>query len=300
MTDSRALAGAGGTLDAIASAHDAAAAADAASAPRQSRLARLVRDVGPPIIVFGLFIGLWYLFSFVLLTPDSRFLVPPPHDVVDVAYLRWDNLHPLLDALWLSTRVAMLGLAIAIVIGVALATAMSQARWLERSLYPYAVALQVVPILALTPLIGFWFEFNFKSRVIVCVIISLFPIIANTLFGLLSADAGQHDLFTLNGASRWTRLRRLQFPAALPAIFTGIRISAGLSVIGAIVGDFFFRQGKPGLGILISTYQLRLQLEQMFGALILAILLGVVAFTVFGILARRVVGAWYEPSRSGG
>jgi NitT/TauT family transport system permease protein len=299
VTDTRiGLAGAGGTLDAIAAAHDAAG--EGRPARRRGWLGKLLYDIVPPLIVFGMFIGVWYLFSYVLLTPDSRFLVPPPHRVVDVAFLRWNNLHPLLDALWLSTKVAMLGLAIAIVIGVSLATAMSQAPWLERSVYPYAVALQVVPILALTPLIGFWFEFNFKSRVIVCVIISLFPIIANTLFGLLSADAGQHDLFTLNGASRWTRLRRLQFPAALPAIFTGIRISAGLSVIGAIVGDFFFRQGKPGLGILISNYQLRLQSEQMFGALILAILLGVVAFTLFGVLSKRVVGAWYEPNRPGG
>ena len=120
---------------------------------------------------------------------------------------------------------------------------MSQAKWVERSFYPYAVALQTVPILALTPLIGQFFDYNFRSRVIVCVIISLFPIIANTLFGLLSADQGHHDLFRLHGAGRWTRLWKLQFPGALPAIFTGLRISAGLSVIGAIVGDFFFRRG---------------------------------------------------------
>jgi NitT/TauT family transport system permease protein len=130
--------------------------------------------------------------------------------------------------------------------------------------------------------------------VIVCVIISLFPIIANTLFGLLSADQGHHDLFRLHGAGRWTRLWKLQFPGALPAIFTGLRISAGLSVIGAIVGDFFFRRGAPGLGVLITTYQSRLQMEQTFGALILAILLGIVTFWAFGLIGRKVVGSWAD------
>ena len=132
---------------------------------------------------------------------------------------------------------------------------MSQAKWVERSLFPYAVVLQTIPILALVPLIGFWFDFNFRSRVIVCVLIAIFPIINNTLFGLLSADQGQHDLFTLHDSSRFTRLWRLQLPAGMPAIFSGFRISAGLAVIGAIVGDFFFRQGDPGIGKLDRQLQ---------------------------------------------
>ena len=101
-------------------------------------------------------------------------------------------------ALWSSTKVALVGLAISIVLGMLLAILMSQAKWIERSLFPYAVVLQTIPILALVPLIGFWFGFNFRSRVFVCVIIALFPIVTNTLFGLLSADQGQHDLFTLH------------------------------------------------------------------------------------------------------
>ena len=259
-------------------------------------IGRIVRLIGPPLLVFGFFVGIWYLFRAFFLNDSQRFLVPAPHDIVTVAFLKWDNLHPLLDALWLSARVALYGLGISIVLGITLAVLMSQAKWVERSLYPYAVALQTVPILALTPLIGQFFDFNFRSRVIVCVIISLFPIIANTLFGLLSADQGHHDLFRLHGANRWTRLWKLQFPGALPAIFTGLRISAGLSVIGAIVGDFFFRRGDPGLGVLITNYQSRLQGEQMYGALILAIALGVVTFWVFGLIAKMVVGTWADSS----
>jgi len=266
-------------------------------APSRRSLGRVLSDLVPPAIVFALFIAVWYAFSYWLLDKQRRFLVPPPHKVIKTSFFNSANRSALLEGLWLSTKVAMVGLAIAFVLGVALAVIMSQARWAERSIYPYAVALQTIPILALTPLIGFWFEFNFRSRVIVCVIIALFPIIANTLFGLQSVDRGHRDLFLLHGAGRSTRLLKLQFPAALPSIFTGLRISAGLSVVGAIVGDFFFRQGEPGLGILISNYQLRLQSEQMFGALILTVALGVVTFWIFGFIGNKVVGSWHDSAQ---
>jgi NitT/TauT family transport system permease protein len=136
------------------------------------------------------------------------------------------------------------------------------------------------------------------SRVVVCVIISLFPIIVNTLFGLQSAERGMHDLFTLHHAGRLTRLRKLQFPAALPAVFAGLRISAGLSVIGAIVGDFFFGRGEPGIGQLLQRYAARLQGEQLLASIILSSALGVAVFLVFGWLQDRVIGKWYEAGRS--
>jgi NitT/TauT family transport system permease protein len=171
---------------------------------------------------------------------------------------------------------------------------MSQTRWLERSLYPYAVVLQTIPILALVPLIGYWFGFGLGSRVLVCVLIALFPIVANTLFGLRSVPRGLRDLFALHHAGRLSRLLRLELPAALPALLTGLRISAGLSVTGAIVGDFFFRQGEPGLGILIDLYRARLASEQLFAAIILGSLLGLGAFWFFGLLSRLLTGAWHE------
>jgi NitT/TauT family transport system permease protein len=266
----------------------------AAPVRRRRSAGAVLADVVPPAIVFALFIGVWYAFSYWLLDEHRRFLVPPPHKVINTAFLDSANRGALLDGLWLSTKVAVFGLFIAVVIGMTLAVVMSQAKWAERSIYPYAVALQTIPILALTPLIGFWQGFNFRSRVIVCVIIALFPIVANTLFGLQSVERGHHDLFRLHGAGRFTRLFKLQFPAALPAIFTGLRISAGLTVVGAIVGDFFFRQGPAGLGVLISNYQLRLQSEQMYGALILTILLGVVMFWIFGFIGHKVTGSWHD------
>jgi NitT/TauT family transport system permease protein len=261
--------------------------------PRRSR----VRGWLPPFAVFALLIGIWYVISYVVLDAQRRFLMPPPHQVITEALLDPVAMERMMIALGRSVQVAFTGLGIAIVIGMAWAIAMSQARWVERSLFPYAVVLQCIPILALVPLIGFWFDFGFVSRVIVCVLIALFPIVSNTLFGLQSVDRGHHDLFTLHGASRWTRLRKLELPAALPAIFAGLRISAGLSVIGAIVGDLFFKQGDPGLGIVIDNYRARLQSPELFMAIILASLLGVVVFWFFGWLGRRVVGAWYVTER---
>jgi NitT/TauT family transport system permease protein len=248
---------------------------------------------GPPAIVFVAVLLVWYATSLLLVDPAVSFLLPMPHQVVAVAFLDAANLGELLMALWLSARVAMTGLALAVVLGVGLAVAMSQARWVERSLYPYAVALQTVPILALVPLFGYWFGFSTTSRVLVVVLIAIFPIIANTLFGLRSVDPGAHELFTLHRAGRWTRLAKLQLPAALPALFTGLRIAAGASVIGAIVGDFFFQQGQPGIGQLIYIYPRRLQSEMLFAAVLLACFFGLVVFWVFGALARRFT-AWHE------
>jgi NitT/TauT family transport system permease protein len=255
---------------------------------------RWLGNWGPPALVLVAVLGIWYGVSYLLLDPQRRFLVPPPHDVARVSFFDPFNLRELLGALWLSTRVAFTGLAIAIVVGMALAMAMNRARWIERSLYPYAVLTQTIPILAMVPLFGFWFGFGTISRVLVVVLFCIFPVVANTLFGLQSVHREHHDLFTLHGAGRLTRLRKLQFPAALPSIFTGLRISAGLAVIGAIVGDTFFKQGEPGIGILIDRYQSRLQSEQMVAAIILSSLLGIVVFWFFGFLARRAVGGWHE------
>jgi NitT/TauT family transport system permease protein len=253
---------------------------------------------GPPAAVLVAVLGLWYAVSYLLLDPQRRFLVPPPHDVIRVSFFDPFNLRELLGALWLSTRIAFIGLVIAIAIGLLMAVAMNRAKWVERSLYPYAVLTQTIPILAMVPLFGFWFGFGTFSRVLVVVLFCIFPVVANTLFGLQSVHQEHHDLFTLHGASRLTRLWKLQFPAALPSIFTGLRIAAGLAVIGAIVGDTFFKQGDPGIGILIDRYQSRLQSEQMVGAIILSSLLGIVVFWLFGFVARWAVGGWHESAGS--
>ncbi|MCY4369483.1 MAG: ABC transporter permease [bacterium] len=265
--------------------------------PEQSagRTVSFLKVAVPPTLVFLLIILIWYGMTFLVLEPDRRFLLPPPHDIVQEGILDVEILAEIGGGLYRTTSVSLLGLAIAFALGFSMALVMSQAKWIERSLYPWAVVCQTVPILALVPLLGFWFGFGLMSRVIVCVIIALFPIVINSLTGLQSVEPKLHDLLTLHKANRWTRAFRLQVPAARPLIFTGLRTSAGLSVIGAIVGDFFFGRGKPGLGILLDRYSRRLQSEELLAAVIAACLLGVVVFWIFGLIGRRAVGHW-DPS----
>jgi len=268
------------------------------AAADQLRRRSLRRGVGgsivPPLMFGLLLVGVWYFISYVVLEPRQQFLLEPPHRVVQVGFANWDNFSDILAGLWSSTKVALVGLSISIVFGISTAVAMSQTKLIERAVFPYAVTLQAIPILAIVPLIQFWFGTDRSSRVIVCVIISLFPIIVNTLFGLQSAERGMHDLFTLHHARRWVRLRKLMFPAALPAIFAGLRISAGLSVIGAIVGDFFFGRGDAGIGQQLQKYANRLLGEQLLAAIAMSSALGVTVFLLFGWIQQRAIGKWYD------
>lgn len=264
------------------------------AALRDGRLKLIAMAILPPMVLGSVLIAVWYYISYGVLDARKRFLLEPPHEVLKVGFLDWDNFSEILEALWSSTKVAGYGLGISIILGFLLATIMSQAKVLERGIFPYMVTLQAVPILALVPMISFWFGTGLKSRVIVCIIISLFPIIVNTLFGLQSAERGMHDLFTLHHASRLTRLRKLMFPAALPAIFAGLRISAGLSVIGAIVGDFFFGRGEAGIGQRILRYASDLDGEQLLAAVIMSSVLGVSVFLLFGWIQHAAVSRWYD------
>jgi NitT/TauT family transport system permease protein len=269
------------------------------SVPRESPVAgrSLLIRFGPPLAVFVGFIIVWYLYArFVLDENGRKTALPYPHDVVSSFFGGADGSQPgqLLSALWLTFLVSLIGLVIAILLGVTFAVLMSQAKWVETSFYPYAILLQTVPILALVPLIGLLFGFGFSARILVCVIIALFPIITNTLFGLKSAEKSQHELFTLHGAGKWTRLVKLQLPASLPAMFTGFQISAGLSVIGAIVGGFFFGRGPKDLGNRILLYSSRLRPGELIAAVILSALLGIVFFQFFGWARNRLTSSWYQ------
>ena len=216
-------------------------------------------DYFGPAVVFGFFIAVWYLLANVILPQQKRFLLPSPHRVLTEGFFVWHSgtrrgLYPILMSLWDSAKIALIGLLLTIIIGMSLAIFMSSRRWFERATWPYLVAIQSAPILALTPLIRALIDGSTKQRLLVVVLIAIFPIVSNTLFGLLSADKSQHELFTLHNTSRWTRLTKLQIPSALPNIFVGLRISAGLAVIGAVVGDFYFREGGVvGIGAQIDV-----------------------------------------------
>ena len=264
-------------------------------------LQRLIARYVGPIIVFVLFLLAWYALAYGLennFSPASNtpMIIPPPHRL-------FEDIHgivrtKILTALWISLKTTLVGLTLSIFIGLITGVLMAQAKWFERSVWPYLIALQVTPIIAIVPLIVKLVGSNFGARVLVTVIISLFPIVSNTLFGIQSTPKNMHDLFTLHKSGRTTRLLKLQLPAASPAIFSGLRISAGLAVIGAIVGDFFFAKGDPGLGKLITQFFLNSQAGPMFVTALTATLLGLTLFIAFGLLNTWVVGRWYEGSIS--
>jgi NitT/TauT family transport system permease protein len=250
-----------------------------------------------PVVVFLILVGLWYIAALYYdKVQQLNWLVPYPHQVFYSLLFEPAATSVIYPDLLNSVEVSLVGLAFAVVIGVAWATIMAQARWAERSLFPYAVLLQCIPILAVAPLLGSIFGFNFQVRVIVTTLIALFPMISNTLFGLQSADKAQRELFQLQGANRWTVLTKLQFPAALPSMFVGLRNAAGLSVIGAIVGDQLFQRGAPGLGVAIQLFSSRTAGQEGWAAIVVASLYGIAVFLIFGLLSRLAVGKWYDPA----
>jgi NitT/TauT family transport system permease protein len=175
---------------------------------------------------------------------------------------------------------------------------MNLSKGMERALFPYAVLLQTVPILAITPLLTQLFGDELGVRLVVVVLIAIFPVITNTLFGLQSTDRMHHDLFTLNQTSRWVRLRKLELPSALPAMMAGIRIASGGAVIGAIVADFFFNQGEKGIGYYIRNKQQRAaNRPEMFAGTITASLFGVVMFLIVGAITARAIRNWHESAQ---
>lgn len=285
-------------LDDIGPATPAAQVVDATMTHGPVRRKNRWRDVLPPLILFGFIVAVWYLIAYAFMNEQRRSVaLPPPHVVINEGLLVWEDnrgIKPILEAMIVTGRVALMGLLIATVLGMAIAIVMNLSRGMERAVFPYAVVVQTLPILALVPIITIWFGYGLKSRLIATVLIAIFPVITNTFFGLTSADRQHHDLFTLNKANRMTRLWKMELPGAMPAIFTGLRIAAGGAVIGAIVGDFFFRRGDIGIGRLIDNYAKDLRTPELFVAAIVSSLFGILIFVLVGKLSERVLRSWHD------
>lgn len=260
----------------------------------------LWRRAAGPGAVLAVVVAAWYALAYGLennFSPASGkpLILPPPHRLLE-------DLGPevrsrMLAAVAITARTSAVGLAISALLGVALGLAMSRRTWLERSLWPWLVALQVTPIVALVPLIIRLVGANDGARLLVTVLITFFPIVSSTLFGFASVQANLHDLFTVHRAGAGTRLLLLELPAASPSILNGLRTSAGLAVIGAIVGDFFFSRGEPGLGKLITFFFLNNLAGPMFVSAFVASALGFSFFALFEVATRRTVGRWQEGVR---
>jgi NitT/TauT family transport system permease protein len=214
------------------------------------------------------------------------FLVPAPSRVLASIVREGSELwRATLD----TTVASLIGFGMSVVVGSVVAVGLSSAPWVQRAFYPYAVFFQTVPIIAIAPLLVIWFGWN-RTVVASAFIVSIFPIIANTLTGLLSADPALRDLFQLYGAKRLAVLFKLKLPFALPHILTGLRIAAGLAVIGAIVGEFITGAGIGG-SIMVARQQSRV--DKVFAGLLLASLIGIALFMSINILSWLALHRWH-------
>ena len=238
-----------------------------------------------------LVIAAWQIVCTVFNVP--RYLLPAPGDVV-TAWI--ENRETLVGAVISSFVSALIGFGLAIVVGMAIALLMSQSKIIERSLFPYAVLLQTIPIVAIAPLIVIWFGAGMPAVVAIAFLISLFPIITNTTAGLTATDHNLLAMFELYNASWWQRMVKLKFPAALPYIMTGLRISSGLAVIGAIVGEFIAGIGglRGGIGYVITQAAAQIKMPYLFAAALTSSLLGIAIFVIVSFISARFLRHWHE------
>lgn len=250
---------------------------------------RVSTSLAAPLIVFVAVLLIWQIA--VAATGVERYLLPGPLDVAGAIY---SEPGVLLSATTLTAAAAAMGFLASLVIGVAIAVTFSLSGWVRAGFYPYAIFLQTVPIVAVAPLIVVWFGYGLRSVTLVAFIISLFPIITNATTGLMSVDRDLLDLFELYNAGRAKRLLKLQLPASVPYIIAGAKISAGMAVIGAIVGEFFLGFGATrfGLGYLIMQASTQMKTAELFAAVFASTLLGVVVFIAVQMTGNRLLKRW--------
>jgi len=217
----------------------------------------------------------------------AGYLVPAPSAVLRALL---DNRDELAAAMAKTSAAALIGFALSTLVGITIAVLLSSSRSIQRALYPYAVFFQTVPIIAIAPLLVIWFGYGMKTVIASAFIVSIFPVIANTLTGLVSTDPALRDLFRLYCASAGFTLVKLRFPAALPQILTGLRVASGLAVIGAIVGEFI---GGAGLGSLVDIARTQQRVDKVFAAVLLASALGLALFGLINLVSALTLRRWH-------
>jgi NitT/TauT family transport system permease protein len=250
----------------------------------------LTRFVAPAVVAL-LVLGTWQ--ALVVAYDVPAYLVPSP---LLVARTLIADRALLLASLGVTLGVALTALGISIVLGALIALLFVRSRWIEMSLFPYAILLQVTPIVAIAPLIIIWVRDTRTALVLCAVVVAIFPIISNTTLGLRSADPGLLNLFRMYRASRWQILMRLRVPSALPYFFGGLRIASGLALIGAVVAEFVAGTGGQGAGLAyqILLAGIQLNIPRLFAALLLITLSGVALFGLTVWISRLVLSRWHE------
>ena len=256
--------------------------------------ARKLGNIGKYLLPFLVLIVAISGWQYVVIANDiPHYILPGPLKVAEALFESWDSLFES----WLVTiTVTALALFLAVTVGVGLAVLFNLSKWIEMSFFPYAVVLQVTPVVAVAPLIFIYVESRTVGLLLIAWIVAFFPILSNTVMGLNSADHNLRDLYQIYGASRWQRLRFLEMPSALPYFLSGLRIAGGLSLIGAVVAEFVAGTGGIGTGlafrILESSY--RLQIPRLFAALFLIIITGIAIYLLTSFISHMLLRKWHE------
>lgn len=221
------------------------------------------------------------------------YILPAPSEVIRSLISDWSEYSTGFANTALS---AVLGLTLSFFVGTIAAVLIALSTLLRRALLPYAVFFQTVPVVALAPVLIIWFGFGRPTVIASAFIVSVFPIIANSILGIESTEPRLHDLFRLHRATRFDTLRKLQLPSALPAIFGGLRIASGLAVIGAIVGEFI---AGGGLGEVVDAARTQQRLDKVFAAVLLSSCLGLILVLLINLASRLTLRSWYAGERNG-
>lgn len=257
---------------------------------------KIARLLVAPLAALVVIVALWEGLTRALDVPV--YLLPPPSDILRAAAR---NVEPLALGALTTSKAALVGFGLSVLLGLASAITLASSRTLEAALYPYAVFLQTVPIVAVAPLLVLWFGPGQRAVSVSAFIVSVFPVIANTLSGLRGVEPALRDLFRLYGAGRLATLVKLEIPAALPSIVTGLRVASGLAVIGAIVGEFVagYSEGSAGLGILVLAAYRQLRTDLLFAAVLVAAALGLTLFSAVNASGYLLLRRWHPSEREG-
>ena len=250
-----------------------------------------IARIAIPAVMLILLVIVWQLY--VTLAHVPHYILPSPRRIAEAFSTDW----PILGkALLITLRTTFLALAIALVSGVALAVLMAQSRWIELALFPYAVILQVTPIVAIAPLILIYTSTTGQALLICAWLVAFFPVLSNTAQGLHSTDHNLLNLFELYGASRWQTLIHLRLPNALPYFLAGLRIAGGLALIAAVVAEFAAGTAgeDSGLAFRLIEAQHRLNIPRLFAALVLLSLTGVLIFGATSLISYLLLRKWHE------
>jgi NitT/TauT family transport system permease protein len=244
-----------------------------------------------PVVVIALAIFLWD--RIVVWNNIPHYILPGPGLVLKTLVQDWGMLS---SALLVTLKITLAALAVAVIGGVGLAILFTQSRYFEMSFYPFAVILQVTPVVSIAPLIFIYVDNRLAALLLCAWIVAFFPILSNTTLGLNSTDHNLRDLYKIYGATRWQRLRYLQLPTALPYFLGGLRIAGGLSLIGAVVAEYVAGTGGIGSGLAFRILEAgyRLNIPRMFAALLLIAATGVVIFTAASLLSHALLHKWHE------